>query len=104
VAEPQSPKAFLVVTADVTDPRKLGAYTRALAASGLYEKYGGRYITLGRPSADLEAWDGRAIVVAEFPSAEAAQAFWNDPVYQLEVKPLREGAGTFHIALFPAAP
>jgi uncharacterized protein (DUF1330 family) len=97
-------RVFLVVTAIVTDPARMKAYADALAASGLYARHGGRYVTIGRAIADLEDWDGRSIVVAEFPSRRAAEAFWHDPVYQEQVKPLREGAGAFHVALFPAAP
>ncbi len=93
-------RAYLVVTAAVTDREKMAAYTRALAGSGLYPRHGGRYLLAGRPVADLEAWDGRAVVVAEFPSVAAAQAFWNDPDYQERVKPLRAGAGDFHVAIF----
>ncbi|WP_448581599.1 DUF1330 domain-containing protein [Thermaurantiacus sp.] len=93
-------KAYLVVTATVTDGAKMAAYNRALLDSGLYPRHGGRYVLVGRPVADLEAWDGRAVVVAEFPSVEAAKAFWNDPDYQEKVKPLRAGAGTFHVAIF----
>jgi uncharacterized protein (DUF1330 family) len=101
---PETGPVYLVVTAMVADPVRMGAYARALAASGLYEKHGGRYVTIGRPLVDLEAWDGRSVVVAEFPSLARAQAFWSDPVYQGQVKPLRDGAGDFHVALFPAAP
>jgi uncharacterized protein (DUF1330 family) len=104
MAKADAGKAYLVVTAEVTDPQKMAAYARALGASGLYEKHGGRYRVLGRPVADLEAWDGRSVVVAEFPSREAAEAFWNDPLYQAQVKPLRAGAGSFHVALFAEAP
>jgi uncharacterized protein (DUF1330 family) len=97
-------KAYLVVTATVTDPARMKAYNEALARSGLYPKHGGRYLFVGRAAADLEAWDGRAVVVAEFPSRAAAEAFWNDPVYQRDVKPLRAGAGDFHVAIFDGLP
>ncbi|WP_448584959.1 DUF1330 domain-containing protein [Thermaurantiacus sp.] len=96
-------KAYLVVTANVTDPAAMKAYNEALARSGLYGRHGGRYLIVGRAAVDLEAWDGRAVVVAEFPDRAAAEAFWNDPLYQQEIKPLRAGAGTFHVAIFEAA-
>jgi uncharacterized protein (DUF1330 family) len=96
-------KAYLVVSARVTDAAKMAAYARGLAESGLYARHGGRYVLIGRPLADLENWDGRSVVVAEFPNAEAVRAFWNDPEYQEKVKPLRAGAGEFHVALFEGA-
>jgi len=94
---------FLVVTATVTDPAKMGAYQQALIASDLYARHGGRYVLRGRPIAELEDWDGRAVVVAEFPHREAAEAFWWSPDYQEQVKPLRAGAGAFHVGIFEAA-
>jgi uncharacterized protein (DUF1330 family) len=95
--------AYLVVTATVTDPAKMGAYQQALSASGLYEAHGARYLVRGRAAVSLENWSGQAVVVAEFPNRAAVEAFWNDPAYEA-IKPLRAAAGTFHVALFDSAP
>jgi uncharacterized protein (DUF1330 family) len=95
---------YLVVTATITDPAPMIAYQKALAESGLYAAHGGRYLIRGRAAVDLENWDGRAVVVSMFPDRAAAEAFWHSDVYQRVVKPLREKAGSFHIALFDAAP
>ena len=93
--------AYLVVTAVVTDRPKLQAYGEALAASGLYPRHGGEYLFLGPATEALEDWiDGTSIVCARFPSREAAHAFWYDAQYQDEIKPIREGAGIFHVAIF----
>ncbi len=93
--------AYLLVTARVTDPAKMGAYARALAESGLYARHGGHYLFIGKPAATLEDWpDGQSIVCAHFPSRAAAEAFWNDAQYQLEVKPIRAGAGDISVAIF----
>lgn len=97
-------RVYLVVTAVVTDTAKMGAYVQALAESGLYARHGGRYLVVGQPSAELEDWDGRRVVVAEFPSREAAEAFWWSETYQEKVRPLRDGAGEFHVAIFDPAP
>jgi uncharacterized protein (DUF1330 family) len=94
---------YLVVTATVTDPAKMQAYNVKLQETGLYAAHGGRYVLIGRPVATLEDWDGRAMVVAEFPSREAAEAFWWSDTYQQVVKPLRDGAGAFHVAIFAGA-
>ncbi len=96
--------AFLLVTAHVTDRARMGAYARALAASGLYEKHGGAYDFIGPAAVDLENWPaGMSAVCARFPSRAAAAAFWASAQYQDEVKPLREGAGVFHVAIFEGA-
>ncbi len=92
--------AYLVVTALVRDPAAVAAYQQRLDALGLHAAHGGRTLLRGRAAVPLEAWDGRAIVVSEFPDRAAAEAFWNDPRYQAEVKPMRAGAGTFHVAIF----
>ncbi|WP_448580382.1 DUF1330 domain-containing protein [Thermaurantiacus sp.] len=102
--EGNATRAYLVVTARVTDRAKMGAYARALAESGLYARHGGRYLVLGQPAVTLENWDGRSLVVAEFPSRDAALAFWWSTDYQDKVKPLRDGAGEFHVAIFDQAP
>ncbi len=96
--------AYLVVTATVTDPEKLKTYNAALAKSGLYPRHGGRYLFVGRAAEEMEEWDGRAVVCAEFPTVEAARAFWTSTEYQSEIKPLRAGAGNFHVAIFEGFP
>lgn len=92
--------AYLVVTADITDPAPMGAYQKALTDAGLYAAHGGRTLVRGRAAADLEDWDGRAVVISEFPDRAAAEAFWQSEAYQRTIKPLRAGAGAFHIAIF----
>ncbi|WP_439532818.1 DUF1330 domain-containing protein [Polymorphobacter sp.] len=96
--------AYLLVIARVDDPVKIGAYAKALAESGLYARYGGHYEFIGRPAAELEDWDAsQSVVCARFPSRAAAEAFWNDAVYQTQVKPHRIGAGLVRVAIFDAA-
>ena len=100
-AEPTQKPAYLLVTAQVSDGARMAAYARALAESGLYARHGGHYLFLGKAARPLEDWpEGTSIVCAQFPSRAAAEAFWFDAQYQDEVKPLRAGAGDFHIAIF----
>jgi len=101
--QPQSPlrPAFLLVSAHVTDQVRMGEYARALAASGLYARHGGHYLFAGKAAVPLEDWPhGTSVVCARFPSRAAAEAFWADVQYQDNVKPLRAGAGDFHVAIF----
>lgn len=97
---PERP-AYLLVTARVSDPDKMAAYARALAASGLYPRHGGRYLFIGKAATPLEDWPaGDSVVCAVFPNRAAAEAFWADPEYRDVIKPLRAGAGDFHVAIF----
>ena len=93
--------AFLLVTAHITDRAKMMEYADAMAAAGLYARHGGVYEFIGQAAVDLENWPaGMSGVCARFPSRAAAEAFWHDAQYQNEIKPLRAGAGTFHVAIF----
>ena len=95
--------AYLVVTAKVTDRPRLMAYNAAIAAAGLYAAHGGRRLAMGPPALALEGWpEGEVVMIAEFPSLAAAEAFWFSDAYQTQCKPLREGAGEFRVALFEA--
>lgn len=104
MSEPEQP-AYLLVTAKVADRAKMAAYSKALAESGLYEKHGGRYLFAGPPTNPVEDWpQGQSAVLAVFPSRAAADAFWFSDIYQNDIKPLREGAGEFHVAIFEGIP
>jgi len=93
--------AYLLVTAKVSDRTKMAEYTRALAESGLYARHGGRYLFVGPAARPVEDWPaGQSAVLAMFPSRAAAEAFWNSDAYQNDIKPLRDGAGEFHVAIF----
>ena len=102
-ADPDPPEkpAYLLVSAVVADPARMGAYAKALAESGLYARHGGHYLFLGKAARPLEDWpEGTSIVCARFPSRVAAEAFWSDAQYQQDIKPLRAGAGDVHVAIF----
>ena len=93
--------AYLLVTARVTDRTKMAAYAKALADSGLYAAHGGSYRFVGAPTNPVENWPvGTSVVLAEFPSRAAAEAFWFSATYQTNIKPLRDDAGEFSIAIF----
>jgi uncharacterized protein (DUF1330 family) len=63
---------------------------RSVAAVG---KHGGRVVALGRLSTDCESSGGtprQVMVLVEWPSAEAFEAFKEDPDH-VDLHPLREG-------------
>jgi uncharacterized protein (DUF1330 family) len=96
----------MLVIAQVSDRAKLAAYAKALGESGLYEANQGYYAAIGKPVGVFEGdWgEGDSVVIAKFPSKAAAEAFWHSDAYANAIKPLREGAGTFRVALFHALP
>jgi len=47
--------------------------------------------------------ENRSIVLARFPSREAARAFWDSPEYAA-AKKLREGKGTFFVTILDGLP
>ena len=82
--------AYMIVQLKVTDPEKFAAYREAVP--GVVAAFGGRYIVRGGAVEVLEGnYDGRRVVLFEFPSVEAIKRFWNSPEYAA-VKPLRENA------------
>ena len=96
--------AYLLVQGHVTDREGFKDYNAALPP--IYRKYGGEYLALV-PAPLVEVAEGpvesRSIVLARFPSREAARAFWDSPEYA-EAKKLREGKGTFFVTILDGLP
>ncbi len=89
--------AFIFVQAQITDPVKFAGYAQVVPT--LVEKFGGTYRILGGDVDCLEGeWDSAAVVMSEWPSKAAAEAFWQSPEYQ-EARVLREGTGSFQVLL-----
>lgn len=103
MSEDTEKAVYMLVLGQIEDRDKMAAYQSALMASEIYQKNGGYYVAFGKPIDMFEGdWpSNQAAVIAKFPSLKAAQSFWNSDVYQNEIKPLREGAGTFTVAVFP---
>lgn len=94
--------AYMIVTAKISDRDAFIAGYGA-AAGALVEKFGGRYVLRG-PGAQLlegQFGDGASMVISEWPSKEAALAFWNSPEYA-KAKQLREGVAECQILLIEA--
>ena len=103
-AETPKPVIF-VVTASITDPEAYKAYLQALVASGLLARFGATGLATGPVGEPLEGEFAPADIAAvmEFPSADAAKAFWNSPEYR-EIAKLREHAGAFRVGLWRKLP
>lgn len=81
--------AYMIINADVHDPARFGEYARTNAA--LVKRLGGRYLALGGARDVLEGtWPTGKSVISEWPSREAALAYWHSDEYR-EVRKLREG-------------
>jgi uncharacterized protein (DUF1330 family) len=91
--------AYLVVQGTVTDLEGFKAYNAALPP--IYEKFGGHYLTV-TPAPKVEIAEGEprneSILIAKFPSKEAAWGFWRSAEYTA-AKKLREGKGTFFVTV-----
>lgn len=89
--------AFMIIQAEITDPERFMEYAKR--APALIEQHGGRYRVMRGATEQLEGpEDKRKIVVSEWPSMEAARAFWDCPEYR-ELKALREGAAEIDVHL-----
>jgi uncharacterized protein (DUF1330 family) len=72
------------------------------AVEALIKSYGASYIVRGRPFRIVEGtWpDWKGVVASTWPCRQTGQVFWHSEKYQNEVKPLREGASSYHVAMF----
>lgn len=92
--------AYIIVEAIITKPQEFSAYAQAVPA--VVEQFGGVYRILGGEAEPLEGdWGQTRIVMHEWPSMEAARAFWSSEEYAA-VKPLRAGTGEFRVMLVAA--
>jgi len=72
--------AYLVVDIEVTDPAAFERYRAAVPP--VIARFGGRYLVRGGALHPMEGELGlKRLVILEFPSAEAAKAFYDSPDY-----------------------
>jgi uncharacterized protein (DUF1330 family) len=95
-------RCYMFVLGAFTDRERFLA-TYQVAVAPLIERFGGRYLLVGRGVQVLEGDfpGGGGCVVSVWPDRVAALAFWNSPEYA-EVKRLREGTGEFQVVLVDA--
>ncbi len=93
------PAAYLIVRIKITREEGWPEYRKQV--SDLFARHGGRYIVRGGPVEVLEgSYDGRRLVIFEFPSMEAIRTVWNSPQYA-KLKKLREGSGELDVWAVP---
>jgi uncharacterized protein (DUF1330 family) len=92
------PKGYAVFTEQINDPAALGAYARA--AMPTIAAAGGRAVVASPADEVLEGdWFGNQTVILEFPTVEAARAWYNSPEYQAVVGQ-RHAAAVSNAAIF----
>ena len=73
--------AYVLAEIEVTNPEGYKEYTTHVPAT--IAKYGGRFVVRGGTARVLEGeWPERRRVLIEFPSADAAQKWWDSPEYE----------------------
>ena len=93
------PIAYLIVRIKITREEGWPEYRQKVAE--LFAKHGGRYLVRGGPVEVLEgSYDGRRLVVFEFPSMEVIRSVWNSPQYA-KLKKLRQGSGELDVWSVP---
>ncbi len=93
--------AYLIVDIEVTDTEAYQGYVTQVPP--LVARHGGTYLVRGGPHETLEGdWSPHRMVVLQFPDADAARAFVNDPDYA-PVKAIRHRASNSKMVLVEGA-
>ena len=89
--------AYLIANIALHDAEQYKEYIEHVPA--LIEKHGGQYLVRGGRSEVLEgSWSPARLIVLEFPSRDAALAFYNDSDYA-PFKALRQSVSTTDLIL-----
>ena len=89
--------AYIIVEADVHDPVAYEEY-RKLSTEAV-KKHGATFLVRGGARHVLEGdWQPKRIVVLEFPTPEAAHAFYHSPEYE-KAREARKHAAKLNIIL-----
>lgn len=100
---------YMVIEGRTIDRARMGQYAAAIAASEIYQKLGGYYVTNPRP---IEVFEGDVApdyvnLTVRFPCIENARAFWNSRVYQEQIIHIRQqptSAGDYTVTVYAEAP
>ncbi|MFO1199038.1 MAG: DUF1330 domain-containing protein [Burkholderiaceae bacterium] len=84
--------AYLIFDVDIHDMTEYGKFMAGVKPA--IEAAGGKYLVRGGAHKVYEGdWQPTRLVVIEFPSVQAADDFYNGPVYA-ELKPVRLASST----------
>ena len=94
--------AYIIANVTVTDEDQMAAY-RVWSSRAMAE-HGATVLVRGGAVEVLEGdWRPDRVVVLQFPSAEAAKAFYHGQTYT-HARSLREGAGVMRMVLVEGVP
>jgi uncharacterized protein (DUF1330 family) len=89
--------AYVVVDIKQTEAERAARY-RELSGPSV-ERHGGRFLARGGGLTVLEGtWEPARLVLIEFPSSDAAQAWFDSDDYR-QARAVREGAGTWQMVV-----
>ena len=89
--------AYVVVDVERTDLERAARYAELSGPS--VERHGGRFLARGGALRILEGdWQPERLVVIEFESAEAAQAWYDSDDYRAACE-VRQGAGNWRMVV-----
>ncbi len=89
--------AYIIARVRVTNADQYGRYK--LLTPAAVEAHGGRFIVRGGEHEVLEGdADDRRIVVLEFPTGDAARAFYDSPEY-VKARAVRSGAAEMEMVV-----
>jgi uncharacterized protein (DUF1330 family) len=86
--------AYLIAEHSITDPEKFEEYR--VKVGPIIARHGGRYISkagsLQQVEPDNAVWQPERVVIIEFPTKAALDAWYADPDYQPLIALRRQGA------------
>ena len=89
--------AYLIFDVDIRDMARYQDFMAGVKPA--LEAAGARYLVRGGPHKVYEGeWSPRRLVLLEFPSAEAAEAFYNGPVYR-SLKAIRDECSSANLVM-----
>jgi uncharacterized protein (DUF1330 family) len=100
-----TPPTFMCVQGSVTDAVAIGAYRDVILP--MLKQLGAFYVAFAIAEGDVRvlrgSWSEQIYAISEWPTHEAAHAFWYSDRYQNVAVPIRTGIGSFHVHLLAGA-
>ncbi|MBV9339419.1 MAG: DUF1330 domain-containing protein [Acidobacteria bacterium] len=87
---------YVIASLTVKDKARFANYRRAVLPT--VENYGGRLVARGQPFVLEGEWPHERLVIAEFPSMERAQQWFDSPEYA-EPKALRQATADSELVI-----
>jgi len=94
--------AYVIFDVEIRDMNQYQVFMQGVKPA--IEAAGGKYLARGGPHKVYEGdWQPRRIVLFEFPSVEAFEAFYNGPVYR-DLRPIRDACSSARLVSVEGLP